>query len=255
MEEELLIETPVEEIIIDVPIVKRKRKSKKEAFKDAVIKRFSSAPWAKKRTVTLGGAGGIGSNLAYNLIKLGYDIVLFEDDVVEAHNIGGQMFYLSDVGGTKALAIMKRAGDVNKETKILPVGRLTEESSDVFIHPIVLVGFDSIEARKILFEKWYAKYKNSSEAILIESRQNAEDFEIFAVTPDRADRYRETLFTEEIDELPCNYKATTQTGLINAGMMIGLMTNFISELVDPGIREIPFRTEFNIPMMYHEITK
>lgn len=253
--DEILIEVPEPVKVNPSEAIKKAKKSKQEAFKDAVIKRFSNAPWAKKRTVTLGGAGGIGSNVAYNLIKLGYDIYLFEYDVVDPGNVGGQHYYLSDVGKTKAIAIVKRAGDVNKETKVTTLGKLTEATPIELIQPITLSGFDNIDARRLLFEKWYERYKDSKEAIFIDGRQNAEDFEIFAVTPDLADRYRETLFTDEIDELPCNYKATTQTGLINAGMMIGIMTNFISELVDPGIRVIPFRTSFNIPMMYVEITE
>ena len=253
VDDEIIIEVP-EPVVDASTAIKRAKKTKQEAFKDAVIKRFSNAPWAKKRSVTLGGAGGIGSNVAYNLIKLGYDIYLFEYDVVEASNLGGQLYFLSDISKSKASAILKRAGDVNKETKIYTCGKLLDISPDSYIQEITLSGFDNIDARRLLFEKWYAKFKDSTQAIFIDGRQNAEDFEIFAVTPDLADRYRETLFTDEIDELPCNYKATTQTGLINAGMMVGVMTNFISELDDPGIRVIPFRTSFNIPMMYVEIT-
>lgn len=246
-----IIAVEVEEDVIEVSV---KAKKKKTSLRDAVTKRFANAPWAAKREVTLGGGGGIGSNLAYILIKLGYDIALFEYDVVEPLNIGGQMFYLDDVGETKAFAITRMATKVNKDSKIFAAGQLTQYATDEFINPITLVGFDSIEARRILFEKWYATYKDAANAIFIESRQNAEDFEIFAVTPDKADRYRETLFTEEIEELPCNYKSTTQTGFINAGMMIGIMTNFISNLDNPDIRIIPFRTSFCIPMMYYERT-
>lgn len=87
VDDEIIIEVP-EPVVDDSMVIKKAKKTKQEAFKDAVIRRFSNAPWAKKRAVTLGGAGGIGSNVAYNLIKLGYDIYLFEYDVVEAHNIG-----------------------------------------------------------------------------------------------------------------------------------------------------------------------
>jgi len=253
MENDVIQEIPVEnpdEIIVSV---RAKRKSKQEAYKDAVIKRFSNAPWAGKRLVTLGGAGGIGSNVAYNLIKLGYDINLFEFDTIEVHNVGAQMFDLQDVGRTKAYAITNLAGKINKRVVINSFGKITEDTPISLITPITFSGFDSIGARKILFEKWYERYKDSTEAIFIDGRLSAEDFEIFAVTPDKADEYRETLFDEPSEELPCNYKSTTQVGLLIAGMMVVVMTNFITEMLEPvGIRVVPFHTTFNAPLMYFE---
>ena len=252
--EEQLIEQ-LEEVTITPPI-KRTRKSKEEIYRNAVIKRFEGAPWVGKRTVTVGGAGGIGSNVIYILAKWGYNMFLFEDDVVEFSNIGGQMYFLSDVGKTKASSILNRVADINKRSEIKPLGRLVEETNSKYIQEITFSCFDSIEARRILFEKWYSIYQNIPSAIFIDGRMYSEGLEVFAVTPDRADRYRETLFTDEVEELPCNYKATTQTGMIIAGLMTGLLSNHITEIVEPyGIREIPFRTEFVIPLMRYEINE
>lgn len=252
--EEQLIEQ-LEEVTITPP-TKRTRKSKEEIYRNAVIKRFEGAPWVGKRTVTIGGAGGIGSNVIYILAKWGYDMVLFEDDVVEFSNIGGQMYFLSDVGKTKASSILRRVGDINKRSSIRLMGRLEETSSDVYIYEVTFSCFDSIGARKILFEKWYNIHKNNPKAIFIDGRMYSEGLEVFAVTPDKADRYRETLFTDEVEDLPCNYKATTQTGMIIAGLMTGLLSNHITEIVEPyGIRELPFRTEFVIPLMRYEINE
>lgn len=252
------MENTVEEIVVEnsdeiIITARSKRRSKEEVYKDAVIKRFSNAPWAVKRTVTLGGAGGIGSNVAYTLIKLGYDINLFEFDTIEVHNVGAQHFNLEDVGRTKAFAIADLAGKINKRVVVNTLGRVTEDTPTDYIMPITFSGFDSIDARKILFEKWYEKFKDSTEAIFIDGRLSAEDFEVFAVTPDKADEYRETLFTEPSEELPCNYKSTTQVGLLIAGMMIVVMTNFITEMIEPmDIRVVPFHTVFNAPLMYFE---
>lgn len=254
MEEEIVLEQPAEEVI--VPIKKRTRRSKEEIYRNAVIKRFEGAPWVGKRTVTVGGAGGIGSNVIYVLAKWGYDIMLFEDDVVEYQNIGGQMYFLSDVAKSKASSIINLVSNINKRCVIYPKGRLLEETPEWNINPITLSCFDSIGARRILFEKWYNRYKDVPTAIFIDGRMYSEGLEVFAVTPDKADRYRETLFTDEVEELPCNYKATTQTGMIIAGLMTGLLSNHITEIVEPyGIREIPFRTEFVIPLMRYEINE
>jgi len=234
-----------------------KRRSKQEIYRNAVIKRFEGAPWVKKRSVTIGGIGGIGSNVAYVLAKWGYDMEIFEDDVVEALNIGGQMYFLSDIGKTKVSSMMSLIYDVNKSCKVVGRGRLEENfREDSSIFPITFSCFDSIPARKLLFNMWYAKHKDNKEAIFIDGRMYSEGLEVFAVTPDRADRYRETLFDDVLEDLPCNYKATTQTGLIIAGLMTGLLSNHVTELVESyGVRELPFRTEFTIPLMRYETNR
>lgn len=244
----------ISEETMTIPI-KKTRRSKEEIYRNATIRRFEKAPWVGKRSVTIGGIGGIGSNVAYILAKWGYDMIIFEDDVIEAHNIGGQLYFLSDIGKTKISGIMKLIADINKRVIVYPAGKLVKESPEHLIKPITLSCFDSIEARRILFEKWYSTYKDHNEAVFIDGRMYSEGLEIFVVRPKDADRYRETLFTDVIEDLPCNYKATTQTGLIIAGLMTGLLSNFITEIVEPlGIREIPFRTEFVIPIMHYEIT-
>lgn len=254
MDEIDVIDIDTVEVEIIVP-KKRTRRSKEEIYKNAVIKRFEGAPWIGKRTVSVGGVGGIGSNVAYILAKWGYDMVIFEDDVVESLNIGGQMFYLSDIGKTKASSIIEMVGDINKKAVIIAKGRLTEDTDLQYVRPITLACFDSIPARRILFEKWLEANVLENEAVFIDGRMYSEGFEIFAVTPDKAEKYRETLFDDVIEDLPCNYKATTQNGLIIAGMMTGLLSNFITEKVEPlGVRELPFRTEFVIPIMHYEIT-
>ena len=151
---------------------------------------------------------------------------------------------------------MKLVADINKSSKISSRGRLTEDKNGHTITPITLSCFDSISARRLLFDKWFENYQGNAEAIFIDGRMYSEGLEVFAVTPDRAERYRETLFDDVLEDLPCNYKATTQTGLIIAGLMTGLLSNFITELVEPyGVRELPFRTEFVIPVMYYETNK
>jgi len=245
---------PMSETIEEVVIpVKKTRKSKEELFRNATIKRFEKAPWIAKQLVTIGGLGGIGSNVAYILAKWGYDMIIFEDDVVEALNIGGQMYFLDNIGKTKVNSMSQTIYRINKSCKIYPKGRLDNNTSPVYAYPITLACFDSIEARRDLFNLWIKNNKNSQKAIFIDGRMYSEGLEIFAVTPDNIDRYKETLFEDKIEELPCNYKATTQTGLIIAGLMTGILSNFVTETITPlNIREIPFRTEFVIPGMYYE---
>ena len=71
-----------------------------------------------KLNVVLVGCGGTGSRvlvelsaLSQNLVEmdhLGFNIHVFDDDIVEQHNIGRQMFYQSDLGEYKADVLSSR---------------------------------------------------------------------------------------------------------------------------------------------------
>ena len=51
--------------------------------------RFKNAKWAEyKAHITLGGAGGIGSHLAFYLARIGHDLLIYDFDTVGNENIG-----------------------------------------------------------------------------------------------------------------------------------------------------------------------
>lgn len=60
------------------------------------------------------GCGAIGSNLAVMLTRLGApNIVLWDDDVVEAHNITNQVYTDSDINQPKVVALANHLTDIN----------------------------------------------------------------------------------------------------------------------------------------------
>ena len=77
-------------------------------MKDTLRSRFSDAPWMKniqEHIVVIGGAGGIGSWLTLLLSRMGSEIVVYDFDKIEEHNIGGQWFKKEDIGNTKVNAL------------------------------------------------------------------------------------------------------------------------------------------------------
>lgn len=270
-EEELtLVEVESDTIELEVPIKKKnKRKSKVISEYDQITTRFSDAPWAGNRTVIIGGLGGIGSNLAYCIAKIGYDMVLFDFDKVESHNIGGQMYNIGHIGMYKSSATSITVKSINPFAKINALGtfefdlKTHEKSYNIYTVSLktglVFSCFDNMQARKSMFDwwKWYSIENPSNELLFVDARMYAEGFEVYAITPDRIEQYENTLFLDdEIEDLPCNFKATTHNGLMCASTMVSLMTNYITnKVMDEDLRELPFKTEFNIPMMLYETTR
>lgn len=100
--------------------------------------------------VTICGAGALGSNLAVNLSRQGFEnLTVIDHDRIEPHNIGNQVYSQDDVGGLKAeilgniifreLQIESRA--VSKKLTIANADRLLRNAQ------LVVDAFDNSESR------------------------------------------------------------------------------------------------------------
>lgn len=116
---------------------------------------FINSKALSKWKIKVYGIGSIGSNLVKQLALVGFkDITAFDFDTVDNENLGSQEFHGTHVGMKKTKAmqkLMKDAydfdvavvdGKITKDTEILP-----EEKT------IYFCGFDSLEARQLLWDK------------------------------------------------------------------------------------------------------
>lgn len=111
---------------------------------------------ALDRPILICGCGAIGSNLANNLCRLGFDsFVLLDMDRVETHNIGTQTWNQDDVGMLKVDALGNQLIDINPaiafDTKYK---ELTAKNVKSIVKNVSLVVdcFDNNEARKVITE-------------------------------------------------------------------------------------------------------
>lgn len=84
-------------------------------------------PEMLKGKVHIIGCGAIGSTVAENLVRFGItDLVLYDFDKVEAHNIANQMFRDTDIGKTKIEALAEYLCEINPDCreriKVVPEG-------------------------------------------------------------------------------------------------------------------------------------
>jgi len=219
--------------------------------------RFKDAPWFPQNSepVMIGGAGGIGSWLSFFLTRIGFTPYIYDFDIIEAHNMGGQLFREKDIGKHKVIAVSEIArefcgSEIN--TFIQKVDQTTTP------HHFMFSAFDNMKARKDLFEVWKKSIPGCPVApIFIDGRLEMEQFQIFCVTPDRIADYEATLFDDsEVDDAPCTMKQSSHTAAMIATMMTGFFTNHIANIYErQNGRFIPFYYEFYVPLVLTNITE
>lgn len=213
--------------------------------------RFQGLDWYSQDdapVVVVGGAGGIGSWLAFFLARANFNVILSDFDSVEEHNIGGQLFKRSQIGIYKAEAVGRNVSEFSTNTINAQVVKITEETAT---HEFMFSAFDNMDARRAMFKVWKRSWNNMNRPIFIDGRLNAEQFQIFCVTPENADEYeRIHLFNDsEVEDAPCSAQQTTHTAAMIAGHMVGFFTNHITNInLRDEVREIPFMYEYFTPM-------
>ena len=99
------------------------------------------------------GCGSIGSNVAELLVRYGIeDIVLWDFDIVEPHNIANQLFYQDQVEMPKTAALKDILEDINHDVKLKLKGKYENTPLEGYIFMCV----DNVDVRRELVEaNWY----------------------------------------------------------------------------------------------------
>lgn len=106
------------------------------------------------------GAGALGSNLAVNLARSGFsNITLIDNDRVEEHNIGTQVYSLDDVGGLKAEILSNLIyRDLGVEVKAKSETLKADNAAKLLKGATLVVDvFDNSASRQAIFD--YCKSK------------------------------------------------------------------------------------------------
>lgn len=223
--------------------------------------RFKDATWYTEEgaDVVIGGAGGIGSWLALMLCRAGFTPVIYDFDIVEEHNIGGQLFNTSQTGVSKVTAVKTICFDFASTDITCLNEKFTESSMG---HNYMFSAFDNMQARKAMFKVWkevVEEWKETSDEpkpVFIDGRLLMEQLTIFCVTPENMDKYeKEYLFDDtEVPDEPCTLKQTSHSAAMIASHMVGFFTNHISNVLQGSDdRNLPFMWEYFIPIDYLNI--
>lgn len=212
--------------------------------------RFKDAPWFPKEdiNVIVGGAGGIGSWTTLLLARAGFQPLVYDFDVLEEHNMGGQLYPKGLVGKPKVEALQIICRDFAQE-ELMIFNEVIDENTPS--HFYCISAFDNMKARKAMFDSWSSLIApENPQAIFIDGRLTAEQMQIFCVTPSRIEEYRKHLFDDsEVEDAPCTMKQTSHAAAMIAAHIVGFFTNHITNVVENDTtRTIPFKWEYFIPM-------
>lgn len=211
--------------------------------------RFKGAPWfntISNKSVSIVGAGGIGSWLTLFLLRAGVKYtVLIDPDTVEEHNQGGQFYSIADVGKLKVTAIKDAMISYATGSRLYVENDMYSMNSSIHNdRDAIFSAVDNIPAREEIFQG----FKSHRAEIFIDGRLEPEHLTVFAVTRDRIDRYEEVLSDPtEVEDLNCTFKQTSHVAAMIAGVMTSVYTNFLAN------NEVPFRIEWYLPAMHLEI--
>ena len=163
-EEQAILDQAVEDAHQEIPT------NSATLLVDEATSRFSSAIWyenIQKKTVILAGIGGIGSFCGFLLARMKpASMFIYDDDIVEAVNMSGQLYGQSDLGRPKVSALAEMIRNYADYSSVFAIKeRFTEESE---ASDIMICGFDNMAARKLFFNKWVNHVQSKPE----EERKN-----------------------------------------------------------------------------------
>jgi sulfur carrier protein ThiS adenylyltransferase len=110
----------------------------------------------KTKTVGIAGCGGLGSNCAMALARVGIGrLVLADFDVVSAHNLNRQYFFRDQIGKLKVYALKENLLRVNPDLKVnaLDLRLCSNDIIEVFSDCDVIVeAFDLAKMKQMIIE-------------------------------------------------------------------------------------------------------
>lgn len=259
-EEEAMLQAALEEEHHEIPV------NPNVLRPEETTSRFSSALWYNKiqeQSVLLAGCGGIGSYVAFLLSRLNVaQIMLFDDDIVDATNISGQLYGVDDLGNPKVQCLYNFLGKYSSYHRVISRNERYVAGSPGY--KIMICGFDNMEARKVFYTNWKSYVnrlypENRKYCLFIDGRLAAEEYQVFAIQGDDLRAMKEYegkwLFgDDEAEETICSYKQTTFMANMIASTMVNIFVNFIANQCEPMFpRDVPFFTSYDASTMYTKI--
>ncbi|TCT15647.1 sulfur carrier protein ThiS adenylyltransferase [Natranaerovirga pectinivora] len=108
-------------------------------------------------TIGIAGAGGLGSNCAFNLVRSGFNkLIIVDFDHIEASNLNRQFYFYDQLGKPKVEALEKNLKRINPDINITAIHTKLEKENikDIFkTCDIVVEAFDKAEYKALIIQE------------------------------------------------------------------------------------------------------
>ena len=189
---------------------------------------------------------------------------IYDNDIVEAVNMSGQLYGQADVGNYKSMALATMIGNYANYNNIVALNDRFEADSEAT--DIMICGFDNMAARSTFYEKWKQKVlsypagsDNRKKCLFIDGRLAAEEFQVLSIQGDdergMVEYENKWLFSDsEAEETICSYKQTTFMANMIASVMVNVFVNFVANFCSPIIdRDVPFFISYDASTMFTKV--
>ena len=171
-------------------------------------------------SVTLIGAGGIGTAAALALAKIGVrTLQVFDDDTVSEENLATQLHKVSENGNFKVDALQRMLEEFSDDIYVMGMPSRVDALSELR-SSLVISAVDNIAARNAIWDA--LNNSGSNWDWYLDTRMAAEEFQMFLVKREPLQMHRyymllSQLNDENVADLPCTAKATFFTAMMAAG--------------------------------------
>ncbi|MGI6037135.1 MAG: sulfur carrier protein ThiS adenylyltransferase ThiF [Limnochordia bacterium] len=129
-------------------------------FEEGLARYWTPEQLEKIRSYRVGiaGAGGLGSNCAFNLVRSGFqDLLIIDDDHVEPSNLNRQFYFLHQLGQPKVEALKANLLAINPDLRLtIRQARIERENiQELFADcDIVVEAFDQAAYKRLIIEEF-----------------------------------------------------------------------------------------------------
>lgn len=110
----------------------------------------------KSKTVGIAGAGGLGSNCAVSLARVGIGRLIIADfDIVTENNLNRQYYFYDQIGEKKVIALKSNIGKINPSVEVIVHDiRITPSNLSVLFKncDVIVEAFDLADQKEMLIE-------------------------------------------------------------------------------------------------------
>ena len=118
----------------------------------------------KNKTVGIAGCGGIGSNVAVALARVGVgNLILVDFDIIEESNLNRQYYFYHQIGKLKALTLKENIENINPQVKVsaycqkLDAGYIMQYYNNC---DVIVEAFDRAEMKSVIIKTVLSQMPN-----------------------------------------------------------------------------------------------